>query len=432
MTVKSTEDGMTGEVDKATEFNLGLASEHKPLGEADQDEVRGTEEYPPALYPAYLPVWEMPQARYPPLQPFDYTERALAASDTFPDLLPLGSRLRNLTATLGAEISGVQLSTLSDQGKDQLALLANEKKVLVLPNQDLVSLPIGKVVDYCRYFGRLFLHSHSGAPKGHPEIHVVHSRAGNTLSRDFFALHTRSMAWHSDNSFDVQPPGVTFLYALEVPPEGGDTIFADTERAYERLSPALRGFLDGLRAVHTSRDQAARAVAGGGYVRREPVDTTHPGVRTNPRTGRKALFVNPQYTRQIVGLKKEESDGLLRFLFDHVACSQDLQCRVRWENGTVVVFDVGVFCVVSSFLFFPFFFLFFFGQQTWGRAMQRPGHDAQFLMLVGVCVCDRTAVPAIPESRTGWTAGDGTLLGKENNPPPGSFLFFFFFFFFLT
>lgn len=220
----------------------------------------------------------------------------------------------------------------------------------VFHKQNFPKLPIGQIVDYCRYFGRLFLHSHSGFPKGYPEIHIVHSRAGNTLSPEFFAMHTHSMAWHSDNSFDVQPPGVTFLYALEVPPEGGDTIFADTECAYERLSPAFRNLLDGLQAVHTSRDQAARAVAGGGYVRREPVDTTHPIVRTNPRTGRKALFVNPQYTRRIVGLKTEESDMLLRFLFDHIANSQDLQCRVRWGNGTVVIFDVGILSFSQVFI----------------------------------------------------------------------------------
>ncbi|KAG5956826.1 hypothetical protein E4U58_006414 [Claviceps cyperi] len=375
-TARSTDEGMTVEVDKATKVNLGIPSEHEPRTEADYDEVHGTEDYPPCLYPQYLPVWESPQAKYGPLEPFNYAERALAADSTFRELLPSGSELRNLTATLGAEVSGVQLSALSDRGKDQLALLANEKKVLGIPthtlspclqrqpsvsccgavrpwltrvynmqvfhNQDFPKLPIGQLVDYCRYFGRLFFHSHSGFPKGYPEIHIVHSRAGNTLSPEFFAMHTHSMAWHSDNSFDVQPPGVTFLYAVEVPLEGGDTIFADTECAYERLSPAFRNLLDGLQAVHTSRDQAARAVAGGGYVRREPVDTTHPVVRTNPRTGRKALFVNPQYTRRIVGLKTEESDVLLRFLFDHIATSQDLQCRVRWRNGTVVIFDVGI------------------------------------------------------------------------------------------
>lgn len=214
-------------------------------------------------------------------------------------------------------------------------------------NQDFAGLPIGDAVDFCRYFGRLFLHSHSGAPKGHPEIHIVHSRAGNTLSPEFFSLHTHSMAWHSDNSFDVQPPGVTFLYALEVPAEGGDTVFADMEKAYERLSPAFQKMLEGLTAVHTSRDQAARALAGGGYVRREPVDTVHPIIRTNPLTGKRALFVNPQYTRQVVGFKKEESDNLLQFLYNHVAMSHDLQCRVRWENKTVIVFDVSAATTAS-------------------------------------------------------------------------------------
>ncbi|KAF2167040.1 hypothetical protein M409DRAFT_36640, partial [Zasmidium cellare ATCC 36951] len=195
------------------------------------------------------------------------------------------------------------------------------------------------VVDDCRYLGRLFLHSHSGAPKGHPEIHVVHSRAGNTLAPELFQLHTHSMAWHSDNSFDLQPPGMTVLYALEVPLEGGDTVFADTETAYERLSHGCRKSLEGLQAAHTSRDQAARARPGGGDVGREPVDSIHPIVRTNPRTGRKVLFVNPQYTRQVVGYKEEESDNLLTFLPDHITKSHALKCRVRWRDKTVVVFD---------------------------------------------------------------------------------------------
>ncbi|OQD87191.1 hypothetical protein PENANT_c006G03139 [Penicillium antarcticum] len=297
MSATQTVTGTTSDVDKSTKFNLGLPSEHKPLSVADQNEITGTAEYPPALYPNYLPVWEVPQAKYAPLEPFDFVDRAIAADDKFPDLLPPGTKVKNLTAVLGAEVSGVQLSKLSPQGKDQLALLAHQKKVLVFPDQDFASLPIGEAVDYIRYYGRLFLHSHSGAPKGHPEIHIVHSRAGNTLAPEFFDLHTHSMAWHSDNTFEVQPPGVTFLYSLEVPAEGGDTVFADMEKAYERLSPVFQKILEGLKAVHTSCDQAARAIAGGGYVRREPIDTIHPIVRTSPLTGKKALFVNPQYNR---------------------------------------------------------------------------------------------------------------------------------------
>ncbi|KJZ74016.1 hypothetical protein HIM_06684 [Hirsutella minnesotensis 3608] len=288
MAERQTSETTTRQVDESTKFNLGLRSEHKPLSEADKNEVTGTETYPPASYPNYLPVWEVPQAKYAPLEPFDFVDRSVGADEAFPDLLCPGTKIRNLTATLGAEISGIQLSQLSTQGKDQLALLVNRKKVLVYHEQDFADLPtcIGEADDYCRYFGRLFSHSHS----------------------EFFDLHTHSMAWHSDNSFDVQPAGVTFLYALEVPDEGGDTMFVDTERAYERLSPAAQKFFESLKAVHTSRDQAARAVVGGGYVRREPLDAVHPVVRTNPATGKKALFVNPQYTRRVMGLKKEESD----------------------------------------------------------------------------------------------------------------------------
>lgn len=281
--------------------------------------------------------------RYPPLEPFEYVERALGANNTFPDLLTPGTKVKDVTAALGAEVSGVQLNQLNDRGKDQLALLAAKKKLLIFRDQGFASLPIGQAVDFCRYFGRLFLHPHSGAPQGYPEIHLVHRRAGNTIAPDYFQSHTHSMAWHSDNTYEVQPPGITFLYSLEVPDAGGDTVFVDTEKAYQRLSPAFQERLRGLEAIHTARDQTARALANDGYVRREPIDTVHPIVRTHPATGKKALFVNPQFTRQVVGFKKEESDYLLKFLYDHMTSSHDLQCRVKWENGTVVVFDVSLF-----------------------------------------------------------------------------------------
>lgn len=159
-------------------------------------------------------------------------------------------------------------------------------------------------------------------------------------------------------TFEKQPPGTTFLYILDGPTSGGDTLFANMALAYRRLSPEFQKRLHGLRAVHSGIEQVNASLSKGGIARRDPITSEHPIVRTHPVTGEKALYVNPQcestppfnkmfrtnsnetVTRYIVGFKKEESDFLLKFLYDHIALSQDLQCRVRWRPGTVVVWDV--------------------------------------------------------------------------------------------
>jgi sulfonate dioxygenase len=147
------------------------------------------------------------------------------------------------------------------------------------------------------------------------------------------------VTWHSDVTYEQQPPGTTFLYLLDGPVAGGDTLFANQVVAYERLSSGFKQRLHGLKAVHSGFEQAENSSKRGGVVRRAPVSNIHPIVRTHPITGEKALYVNPQFTRKIVGYKKEESDHLLNFLYDHIAKSQDLQARVKWAPGTVVVWD---------------------------------------------------------------------------------------------
>lgn len=144
-------------------------------------------------------------------------------------------------------------------------------------------------------------------------------------------------------TYEKQPPGITFLYVLDCPPVGGDTLYIDAAAAYRRLSPAFQKRLHGLKAVHSGFEQAANAKSSGGESRRAPISTIHPLVRTHPATGEKILFYNPQFVRQIVEMKKEESDYLLNFLNMHMALSQDIQCRPRWRPGTVVVWDVSTF-----------------------------------------------------------------------------------------
>jgi sulfonate dioxygenase len=122
----------------------------------------------------------------------------------------------------------------------------------------------------------------------------VHRGAGDNSADDFFSARTSSVFWHSDVTYEQQPPGTTFLYVFDQPSVGGDTLFASTVEAYNRLSPLFKERLHGLKAVHSAFEQANGSRSRGGIVRREPITTEHPIVRTHPVTGEKALFVNPQ------------------------------------------------------------------------------------------------------------------------------------------
>jgi len=301
-------------------------------------ELRGTEKHAPARYPNYLPTWDNETEKYAPLEPFQHTEHGKDADPSFPNLLK-DAKVADITANIGAEVHGVQLSKLTDVGKDELALFVAQKKVVAFRDQDFADLPIKDALDLGGYFGRHHIHPISGAPPGYPQVHLVHRGADDTTARDFFEERTNSITWHSDVTYEKQPPGTTFLYLLDGPAAGGDTLFANQAAAYNRLSPEFRKRLHGLKVVHSAVEQANQSRNRGGIVRRDPISSIHPLVRTHPATGEKALFVNPQFSRRIVGYKKEESDYLLNFLYDHIAKGQDFQARVKWAPGTVVVWD---------------------------------------------------------------------------------------------
>jgi len=292
-----------------------------------------------AQYPHYLPTWDH-SVKYPPLEPFTHVEHGLDADPTLPDLLPEGSRAKKLTPSIGSEVTGVQLSKLSPAGKDQLALFIAQRKVAIFRDQDLADLPIQDALDFGSYFGRHHIHPTSGAPEGYPEMHIVH-RAGTNGGMDyqFLAGKNTSTSWHSDVSYEAQPPGTTFLILLDSPEVGGDTCFINQVEAYNRLSPTMKRILHGLKAVHSGVEQADFSKSIDGVVRREPIKNEHPLVRTHPVTGEKALYVNAGFTRSIVGMKKEESDGLLQWLLAHISRGVDYQARMRWEPKSVVVWD---------------------------------------------------------------------------------------------
>ncbi|KAF2719845.1 TauD-domain-containing protein [Polychaeton citri CBS 116435] len=302
-----------------------------------EGELKGTAKHPPATYPHYLPYWE--DDKYPPLEPFEHHEHGKDADPTFPNLLAGATSVKDVTANTGAEVRGIQLSKLDKAGQDELALLVAQKKVVAFRDQDFADLPIQQALDFAQYYGPSHIHQASGAPKGFPRVHLVHRGAEDTTATDYFKEHTNSTTWHSDVSFEMQPPGTTFLYLLDGPTAGGDTVFSNMAVAYRRLSPEFQQRLHGLKALHSGHEQAANALARGSICRREPVANVHPIVRTHPATGEKALYINPQFTRRIVGFKKEESDYLLKFLYDHIAYGTDFQARLKWEKGTVIVWD---------------------------------------------------------------------------------------------
>ncbi|SAM04792.1 hypothetical protein [Absidia glauca] len=237
---------------------------------------------------------------YPPLVPFEHKDPGHLADPKKASLFDNATKIYDLTPHVGTVIQGLQLSTLTDQQKNDLALLAAERGVVFFEKQDINPY---QVVEFGKYFGRLHLHNSVGHPPGLPEL-------------------------------------ISIYYDIDLIPLGGDTIWWSGYEAYDRLSPAFQKFVDGLSAVHTGEHHQKLAKASGRPIRREfPPDTTHPVVRTHPVTGWKSLFVQPGFTKSIVGMSKHESDAVLKFLFNHIAGGYDFSVRYKWEEGSVGIWD---------------------------------------------------------------------------------------------
>ena len=148
--------------------------------------------------------------------------------------------------------------------------------------------------------------------------------------------------WHSDTAYLERPPMASMLYAVEIPPYGGDTLFANQYLAYESLSEGLKRTLGALAGVNTSTKANAtktredRLRDAGAELK--ALAARHPVVRTHPETKRKALYVNVGHTAQFDGWTEEESRPLLDFLFAH-QIKPEFTCRCRWEPGTLAFWD---------------------------------------------------------------------------------------------
>ncbi|CUA71419.1 hypothetical protein RSOLAG22IIIB_04634 [Rhizoctonia solani] len=296
-------------------------------------------------YKHLLPVVDKSEF-YPPLEPFEHIDPA-ARAIKLPEseqraFLKNATSVRNLTPGLGTEVVGIDLTSLDGPARDQLALEVARRGVLVFRDQAKFLAQTGdQFKEWGSYFGRLHIHPTSGHPAQIPELHVTYYDGTQPFYRELLSLMTTTL-WHSDVSCELQPPGLTTFFLLAQPSSGGgDTLFLSQVLALKKLSPPFVAFLKTLKAVHSGIPQAhyARDRSRSGVGRRDPVEHVHPVVRKHPVTGDEILYVNQQYTTHIVGLKKEESDTILNFLYNHIARVADAQARVHWEPNTVLLWD---------------------------------------------------------------------------------------------
>lgn len=187
-----------------------------------------------------------------------------------------------MTPVIGTEIKGLQLSRLSDLQKDELALLIAERGVVVFRDQDFKDIGAEKQKEFGRYFGPLHVHPVGAHVKDNLEFHNIYLGPDNEYRNRNKSNRLTTIGYHSDVSYEHQPPGITILTLLSVPSTGGDTGWVSQAAAYERLSQPLKTFLEGLRAEHSGFPQAEGAARHGHHVRREPILSEHPIIRIHP------------------------------------------------------------------------------------------------------------------------------------------------------
>ena len=236
--------------------------------------------------------------------------------------------LDRLTPVIGAEIGGADLGNLSNRQFDEIHRALAESGVVFFREQRLAP---EQQLAFGRRFGELHLHPAAPHEPGHPELMVI--KADETSKR------ANGEGWHSDVSCDEEPPMGSILYIKECPPAGGDTLFASMYAAYDALSDRMKAYLDGMAALHEGERVYRGLYADAGVADKASYPKAeHPVVRTHPVTGRRALYVNRGFTTRLLGVPRDESDGVLRYLYEHME-NPLFQCRFRWQPDSVAFWD---------------------------------------------------------------------------------------------
>jgi len=254
--------------------------------------------------------------------------------------MPAEFELSPLTPTLGAEVEGLDLRQLGDDSFAALYRAWLEYKVLFLRGQ---SLELEQLEHFSRRFGDLMRLPYVKPHADHEHVIRVLKEA------DEVDMGVFGGDWHSDFSFLPQPPKASILYAEEIPPVGGDTLWADMVQALARLPADLRDALHGRDAIHVGAPYGLSHAPPEDMQFRGSIEiernnpeadreTPHPAICRHPESGREMLFINPTYTTRIDGYSDADSAALLSRLFQH--CTRpEFSCRFRWTAGSLALWD---------------------------------------------------------------------------------------------
>jgi taurine dioxygenase len=236
--------------------------------------------------------------------------------------------LRPLTGAVGAELTNLDLRAVlrSSQAADEIRQAFHKHAVLVFRNQ--AGLGEADLLGIAELFGE-------AEPRPVVKAEIYGLPTVHELVREPGKLGHYGEVWHQDCSYMRHPPLGALLYGVEVPAYGNDTVFCNMELVLQTLSPAFAAMLAPLRAVHSAFKMVQKDPTAT-YLDYDNVD--HPVIRTHPRTGAPSLFVNPFFTKRFMGMTEEESRPILQHLFE-IMTRSELQCRVRWENDTLVLWD---------------------------------------------------------------------------------------------
>jgi taurine dioxygenase len=242
--------------------------------------------------------------------------------------------IRRIAGALGAEIHGLDLAHVLDDGvvaAIRRALL--DHLVIFFRDQEL---PPERFLAFARRFGEPMEYPLVKGIDGYPDIIRVAKLEHETVN--FGGI------WHSDTTYLETPPMGTLLVAREVPPFGGDTLFANMYLAYETLSDGMKLLLEGLKGVSSSlkadasKTREDRITSDPTSQSRQEFLAEHPVLRTHPETGRKALYVNVAHTVRFAGMTEAESAPILGYLFQHQT-RPEFTCRFAWRKGSLAFWD---------------------------------------------------------------------------------------------